>query len=148
MLAGPFEMDHLQKDWANGLPDDAMELLARAVGLQEMKLMRRVCKGWQTSFEHGIYVIRIPFGASGLPDQASKRFCELTHLDLGESLTDENWLKNLKGFQHLRVLVLRQATIPSQSQLAGRLTDSGIAHLQGLPLTQLSLQVVFFTKSG
>lgn len=144
MFAGPicFNMGDVSKDWANGLPDDTMALIFKAVGIAKMKKMRRVCKGWQGSYELAVSSLRITSNSPALPPgaEALRRFAGLTHLDLGESSVIENWLQNLAGFQNLRVLVLGQETIPAWRHLTERLTDAGLAHLWGLPLTQLSLQ--------
>lgn len=53
-------MGDLAVDWANGLPDDVLALVAKAGGLPDMKIMREVCTTWQSGFELGVKCIKLP----------------------------------------------------------------------------------------
>lgn len=46
-------------DWNKGLPLDVREVVAKAGGVKEMQMMRRVCKTWQQGLDLRITTIAI-----------------------------------------------------------------------------------------
>lgn len=126
-------------NWASGLPGDVLALIAKSGGVPDMKIMREVCKTWQSGFGIAVRGIKIPPEAPVLPEgeELAQRVPGLTRLDLGESAMGEAWLQNLHAFPNLRVLVLGRATV--HGAFASRLTDAGLTHLLGLSITSLDL---------
>lgn len=127
-------------DWAQGLPSDVLALVAKAGG-DGVKAMRGVNRHWQCGFELGVRCIRVPWKSPSLymGTDMALRFPSLTSLDLGESSLKLNWLRKLQYLPKLRVLVLGCTSVPGNSHLAARLTNAGMRHLRGLPITHLGL---------
>lgn len=139
---------HRGVDWGNGLPPDALALLAKAGGVELMKAMLGVNKSWQQGFELGVSGVRVyPAGKLTTPTlppggKLAQRFPALECLDVAGSMSlDEAWLKDLKDFRKLHSLTLgtsREFVVGIA--LAFRLTDAGLKYVQGLPLTHLDLR--------
>lgn len=106
-----------------------------------MKRMREVCKAWLAGFELAVSGINVPSKAFVLPEggHLPQHFPGLVILDFGESVTGEDWLQNLRAFTKLRVLILGRPGGWGSWGFASRLTDAGLAHLVGLPITSLDL---------
>lgn len=87
---------------------------------------------------------RRPKGASANPlFLTAVRFPRLTRLALGKCAADEAWLETLRAFPNLKSLDLglgRDTSVVFFRQyFTFRLTDTGLRHLRGLPLTNLGL---------
>lgn len=127
------------------LPLDVLALVAKAgASLQEMKGMRGLNKTWQQGFELVVTGITISLDDPMLPsgEAAAIRFPGLLKLDLGNSSAEESWLENLpKAFPKLTHLVLgHKLNTPGYHQsLACCLSNIGLEHIRGLPLTSLNL---------
>lgn len=127
----PAEMGDFKADWAEGLPPDVLALVAKAGGVPDMKAMRGVNKTWQHGFELGISGIKVPCNSSWLrgDDVAGPRLAALDLAGINFWHGDDR-LKNLRSLPYLQSLKLRSSSW---------LTDAGLKHLGGLPLTHLNL---------
>lgn len=152
LQAGPVKVhDDLSKEgtcpnWDSGLPLDILSHVA--AGRDELKAMRLACRSWQCGFERSVTRIKINLEGPELPRDAPERFQGLTSLDLGNCAMDEDNLQILAGFPKLATLILGnwhqlrpfvKGCNPKDIPLFMKLSDRGLEHLQGLPLTSLDL---------
>lgn len=96
-------------DWDKGLPLDVLSLVAQTLGMNQMKIMRGVCKTWQQGFEMGVTGIKITsLGHPALPSglELAQRFPGLTMLDLGKRAISTEWLEELREDPTVRKNVL------------------------------------------
>lgn len=128
------------------LPPDVLAIVTKAGGsLQKLKGMRGVNKVWQQGFEMVVAGITITLEHPRLPsgEDFAQRFPKLLHLDVGKSRAEESWLEILpKAFPNLTSLVLgHELNTPNgyHQSLASRLSNTGLEHIWGLPLSSLSL---------
>lgn len=135
-------------DWDKGLPMGVLTLVAQAGGIEHMKMMRNVSKTWKAEFEMGVARLKVVLDSPSLPwgAAAAQRFPLLISLDISESCIEEEWMENLGSFKKLKRLVLGSykeedgwSPHAHNRSLAVRLSDEGMAHLRGLPLTNLGL---------
>lgn len=138
-------------DWGHGLPEGLLAAIAKAGGCNEMKAMRGVNNNWKAEFESSISSISFcdsdddaidgpPLPADGT---LRVRFPALARLDLERArMPQASWslLAGLKNLTSLRLGVgYHKRDCCEEDELAKVLTDEGLEHLQGLPLTCLGL---------
>lgn len=126
-------VQEMQPDWGMGLPLNVLGLVAR--GCDSAKAMREVSRTWQVGFEESVTKIKIVHGSPSPGPCFSYRFPKLASLILAHSV-DPSSLENLKGSK-LSTLVFAPNNAWSRSE--SELRDADLAHLKGLPLTQLDL---------
>lgn len=135
-------------DWDRGLPLEVLALVAKAGGTMAMKGMRGASRTWQQGFDLGVAGIGIfddtkpvlTCGACILyrpPHQFPRSevtlgFPGLPKLDLGQSAIRPAWLKKLKLFPRLDILIHGLSTYlrGSPSSLALHLSDFHMLHLR------------------
>lgn len=104
-------------DWANSLPLDVMELVAR--GRDDLKAMRGVCQSWKVAYDNTVTGIRVVW--SGLLEISASslfdRYPNLTSLDLGDCLMGDEGMAGIQCFARLENLNLGgagQGQLPTQ----------------------------------
>lgn len=138
-LTQTLESASMNVDWDTGLPTDVLALVAKAGGIQQMKIMRSISKSWQQGFELAITSLAITkLEHTVLPPgvAAGHRFPCVACLKLGYSAVDTEWLENLGAFPNLDSVTLGGLSaslgpfLGFERGLALRLDDAAMRHLQ------------------
>lgn len=149
-------------DWGTGLPAGILSEIIKAGGCEAMKAVRAVSKEWKEEFESNVTAISIGTAGPTLPTDGSLsgRFPNLAKLDLSHCCMPESELTILGSLRKLISLNLGVSRVPFKAAVAQArensiaapavfpfrreqlylgLSDVGMEHLRGLPLTKLNL---------
>lgn len=129
-------------DWDQGLTPDVLALVAEMGGLENMKGMMGTSKTWRQGYALAVISIKLSSTDLILPSGATagQRYPGLTSLAIGACAAPDGWLETLQYFPRLKILNLgHDRGLYGKSELASRLTNSCLDHLQIVPLTSLDL---------